>query len=153
MLVRSCSILAAWLALHPVTAEGGSASDPGAESGGAAVCEGVYSAAQASRGQNLFASHCVECHGTNFRGGFGVASLVGPAFNLKWRGKTLFDLFSQMKTTMPLNRAGSLSDREYADVVARILEVNGYPAVDDADISPEREELEKLALPARCPGP
>jgi mono/diheme cytochrome c family protein len=153
LLIRSGSILAAWLALQPVTAEAGSEADTAADSGGAEVCEGVYSLAQAQRGQSLFASHCVECHGTNFRGGFGVASLVGPAFNLKWRGKTLFDLFTQMKTTMPLNRAGSLTDGEYAEIVARILEANGYPAVEGADISPEREELEKLALPARCPGP
>lgn len=151
--IRSASILAAILALHACTIAAGTNSDPGAEPGGTTVCEGAYSAAQARRGQDLFTSHCAECHGTNFRGGFGVASLVGPAFMLKWRGKTLFDLFDQMRTTMPLNRAGSLSDNEYAEIIARILEVNGYPAGGDAGISRERAELEKLSLPAACPGP
>jgi mono/diheme cytochrome c family protein len=115
------------------------------------VCDGVYSLAQAQGGQKIFAAQCAQCHGANFRGGFGVASLAGAAFTTLWGEKTLQSLFDKMKSTMPLERPGTLPDQAYIEVLARILEVNHFPASDVAELPLQREGLERLTLPKKCP--
>lgn len=126
-------------------------SGPGPAEGQSTVCEGVYSPAQAERGQKTFATQCSQCHGANFRGGFGVASLAGSAFTTLWGDKTLWILFDRMKSTMPLDSPGKLSDQGYLEVLARILEVNKFPASEVAELPLQREALERLTLPKKCP--
>lgn len=123
----------------------------GTEESQATLCEGVYSSAQALSGQKIFAAQCSQCHGANFRGGFGVASLAGPAFKIRWGDKTLLTLFDRMKTTMPLDNPGKLSDQGYIEILARILEVNSYPANVVAELPLQREAPERLTLPKKCP--
>ena len=126
-------------------------STPQSTLGEATACDGVYSKDQAQGGQKIFAAQCAQCHGANFRGGFGVASLAGPAFTVLWGDKTLLSLFDRMKSTMPLNSPGALSDQSYLAVLARILEVNGFPASDVAELPLQRDGLERLTLPKKCP--
>ncbi len=45
---------------------------------------GLYTAAQASRGRNIYRAHCAVCHGSRLDDGVAVA-LVGPGFLGKWR--------------------------------------------------------------------
>jgi len=116
------------------------------------VCEGAYSAAQALKGQETYTAQCAQCHGTNFRGGFGVASLVGPSFTALWGDKSLWSLFDKMVTSMPLDKPGALSDQSYAELLARILEMNNYPASDVTELPTKREALEKLTVPKTCQG-
>ena len=147
---QSAWILAALLPALSISASTESApADAPAE---ATVCDGVYSAVQAQKGQETYVAHCAQCHGANFRGGFGVASLVGPTFTILWGDKTLASLFDKMVTTMPLDRPGALSDQSYVELLARILEMNNYPASDAAELSPQREALEKLTVPKKCLG-
>ncbi len=145
--------LAAILSALPISAwtESGPSSAPSPILGEAKVCDGVYSTDQAQGGQKIFAAQCAQCHGVNFRGGFGVASLAGPAFTVLWGDKTLLSLFDRMKSTMPLNSPGALSDQSYLAVLARILEVNGFPASGVAELPLQREGLERLTLPKECP--
>jgi len=117
----------------------------------ARVCDGVYSVEQAQRGQKTFVAQCAQCHGANIRGGFGVASLVGPAFTSLWGDKPLWSLFDKMKSTMPLDSAGALSDQSYIELMARILEINGFPASDDSELPLQQDELEQLTVPKECP--
>jgi len=145
--------VAAILTALPMNAqtESGPDSAPSPSLGEARVCEGVYSIDQAQGGQKIFAAQCAQCHGANFRGGFGVASLAGPAFTVLWGDKTLLSLFDRMKSTMPLNSPGALSDQRYVAVLARILQVNGFPASDVAELPLQRDGLERLTLPKECP--
>jgi hypothetical protein len=46
---------------------------------------------------------------------------------------------------MPPGGAGSLSDREYLDVVAYILQFNKYPA-GAQELTPEKSLLEKIVI-------
>lgn len=124
---------------------------PGSMLGEATACDGVYSKDQAQAGQKIFAAQCAQCHGANLRGGFGVASLAGPAFTVLWGDKTLVSLFDRMKSTMPLNSPGALSDQSYLAVLARILQVNGFPASDVSELPLQRDGLERLTLPKECP--
>ena len=89
---------------------------------------GLYSEAQAGRGEALYQQFCSACHGARLQGN-PAAPLTGEAFRARWEdGKhSLDDLFYIIRSLMPNNAPGSLSKAQYADVVAYILKVNGYP--------------------------
>ena len=91
--------------------------------------EGLYSAAQAARGEQTYQQFCSACHGARLQG-TPAAPLTGEAFRGRWEdGKhTLDDLYYIIRSLMPNNAPGSLSKAQYADVVAFILKVNNYPA-------------------------
>jgi mono/diheme cytochrome c family protein len=86
--------------------------------------EGVYTAEQAGRGQNVYVSKCSECHD----GGIMGPELWGRDFMSAWDGKNVRSLFDAVKGTMPADTPGSLSERDALDVVAYILQENGQPA-------------------------
>jgi alcohol dehydrogenase (cytochrome c) len=88
---------------------------------------GIYSDAQAARGQALYDKRCGSCHGLQLDNGT-AAALIGSKFMAKWSGKTVDDFFYVTKTQMPYGAAGTLTDQEYIDAVAYILKANGYPA-------------------------
>ncbi len=113
-----------------------------AQSSSAAVVQeealerGLYTAAQASRGRDIYRAHCSVCHGSRLDDGVAVA-LVGPDFLSKWAtpARSLDDLFFVLRTTMPQPAAGSLAKDEYIDVLAYILERNELPAGEYALVS------------------
>lgn len=84
------------------------------------VQDGVYTAAQADRGETLFAGGCVSCHNPK--------DFAGQEFLAKWQGKPLFELFDTVKATMPMDTPGSLTPQQYADTIAYLLEMNDFPA-------------------------
>jgi hypothetical protein len=43
----------------------------------------------------------------------------------RWDGKPASDLMQKTSTTMPTNAPGSLDPKQYADLVAYLLQVNG----------------------------
>jgi mono/diheme cytochrome c family protein len=79
----------------------------------------VYSAAQATRGEALYMSMCVSCHPP--------ATYTGAVF-LTWQGRSLGDLLAFLQEKMPKNDPGSLTAKEYADVMAYLLKLNKMPA-------------------------
>jgi cytochrome c5 len=90
---------------------------------GKTVDQGVYTAAQAARGAKLFESNCTMCH----REPGGTAPvLAGERFTKTFSDATLQTVFTTIKTTMPRNAPGSLSDAEYVDLVAHLLKLNSY---------------------------
>ena len=87
------------------------------------VEQGVYTPAQAARGAKLFESNCATCH----REPGGTAPvLAGERFTKTFSDATLQVVFTTIKTTMPRNAPGALSDTEYVDVVAHLLKINSY---------------------------
>ncbi|HEV8149397.1 MAG TPA: cytochrome c, partial [Gemmatimonadales bacterium] len=81
---------------------------------------GVYTASQATKGGTLYALNCVSCHTP--------ASHAGPAFAAKWDGRPLVELFDYVRSAMPKSDPGSLTQREYIQVLAYLLKMNGLPA-------------------------
>jgi mono/diheme cytochrome c family protein len=81
---------------------------------------GVYTAAQASRGEQTYYSICVSCHPKG--------TYTAPAFREKWNGHLLSELFTFVSTQMPKEQPGTLEPEEYADVIAYLLKINGAPA-------------------------
>lgn len=55
-------------------------------------------------------------------------ALVGGGFTSNWNDLTLGDLSERIRLTMPLDRPGTLSRQENADVIAFVLRANAWPA-------------------------
>jgi S-disulfanyl-L-cysteine oxidoreductase SoxD len=98
---------------------------------GRTVWDGVYTAEQAQRGNNLFLANCAECHGASLQGGGGKA-LAGEVFWTDWREQTVDALLTYVSKNMPFSEdgslAGTLSPSTYVDIVAHMLAVNELPA-------------------------
>jgi outer membrane protein assembly factor BamB len=82
--------------------------------------DGVFTIAQASRGEQHFKQACESCHK--------VAEQTGTTFNAKWGSGTLADLFTAISKTMPQGRPGSLTADAYSSIVAFYLKESGFPA-------------------------
>jgi S-disulfanyl-L-cysteine oxidoreductase SoxD len=93
----------------------------------AGTWDGVYTDAQAERGNVQFQQHCARCHGANLAGTFEIPPLVGR-FISYWDGTTLDVLFDYISSAMPQDRPGSLSPAANTDIVAFILKANNFPA-------------------------
>jgi S-disulfanyl-L-cysteine oxidoreductase SoxD len=109
---------------------------------------GVYSAEQAARGRDVYAGLCTGCHN--------AGSHVGELFRKQWDGRQVSDLFGYMREQMPKNDPGSLTRRQYSQVIAYLLSLNGMPVgreelpADSLALSRIRIEMAP-ALPARNP--
>jgi mono/diheme cytochrome c family protein len=96
------------------------ASDLRAQTAPRSTMAGVYTVDQATKGREVFNGMCLGCHTT--------ASHQGTAFQLKWFGRPLFDLYDYLSQAMPKTAPGSLTEDEYVWVTAYILRLNGMPA-------------------------
>ena len=95
---------------------------------GQAPGEGVYTAAQAESGRAIYEDRCAVCHQSNLQGSFEAPQLAGDSFLLFWADLSPGDLFFRISRSMPPGQAGSLTNEEYLDVVAYLLQANGAPA-------------------------
>jgi mono/diheme cytochrome c family protein len=108
------------------------------------VSDGVYASAQAARGKTTFDSTCSGCHGGDLSGG-SAPDLNGTRFMNKWDFQTVNQLFTEIKTRMPRNNPGTLTDDAYLDVVTYILQANGFPA-GDGELKAEPETLGTILI-------
>jgi mono/diheme cytochrome c family protein len=92
------------------------------------VWQGVYSREQSNRGKAQYEAHCAVCHGATLNGSDTAPELNGGTFVANWDGLSVGDLFTRIRTTMPANDPGSLSDEVVTDVIAYLLMVNHFPA-------------------------
>lgn len=90
--------------------------------------DSVYTDGQADRGEKLYAERCARCHGDALQGVEAAPALAGPTFYGNWDGESLDALFERMRTSMPLDRPGSLTRAENTDLLAYLLRVAKYPA-------------------------
>jgi mono/diheme cytochrome c family protein len=95
------------------------------------VQEGVFTDAQAARGQGLYAQRCTGCHGPALNGAQ-APPLVGDAFVGKWRTEPLSGLFIKIRYSMPPPAPpaapAQLTNEQAVDLVAHVLKSNGFPA-------------------------
>jgi len=100
---------------------------------------------QARRGQRAFRQVCSDCHYTS--------EFKGPVFTDVWARRTARDLYRELRRTMPDDNPGGLPRQTYVDVMAYILELNGYPAGSD-ELPPDDQVLGSFRLtpPEQDPG-
>ena len=122
MRVRRARILIALCAI-PAFAIAVSARQP------KSVWEGVYTEAQAKRGEELYFERCVRCHGATFMGGTdGAGPLLGPTFNGNWNGVPLDQMLDRVRSTMPMDKPATMSRQQTADALAFVFSINKIPA-------------------------
>ena len=127
---RAGAALAVLLFLAALGAQAQNASSP-------SIWSGVFTAAQAMRGNDAYQASCSSCHGSDLRAANGEAvDLTGAAFRAKWSGKTLEDRFETIRDTMPLGSPNTLGDKTYMDILAFILQFNEFPP-GDQELVPE----------------
>ena len=98
---------------------------------GRVATQGVYSKAQADRGMQVYADACARCHGAAMEGLDVAPPLTGPRFLGNYVNQPSAALASRIRTSMPLDRPGSLGLQASADLTAAILAANGYRAGSD----------------------
>jgi mono/diheme cytochrome c family protein len=91
------------------------------------LTEGVYSAAQATRGQAIYKNQCAECHGNALEGTVG-SPLTGESFLSTWSARPLSALVDKIQKTMPFSTPGSLSRQQSTDLTAYMLQFGKFPA-------------------------
>jgi hypothetical protein len=92
--------------------------------------DGVYTKAQADGAKPQFDKICADCHP------FTVAAKKKPKdlplgdepFFESWSGRTLSEMITLIALTMPNDGSATVTDEEAANLVAYILQQNGYPA-------------------------
>ncbi len=99
---------------------------PGAAGVGAAL-PAIYTSAQAKSGYVKFIGNCAMCHGVNLQGKAGPA-LKGPNWANEKANYTVGEVFTVVSQQMPATDPGSLAQADYVDLMAFLLQQNGYPA-------------------------
>jgi len=92
------------------------------------VAAGIYSKEQAAAGKKLYSDICSSCHLENLSGDTMSPALVGEAFMSQWESKNLRAIYSRIISTMPTDAPGTLPEKTVVDIVAYLLEANGFPA-------------------------
>ena len=90
------------------------------------VLDGVYTVAQAKRGQAGYEAKCASCHRADLSG-FSGPPLKDDLFMDRWREFNLSVLFDLIKNTMPADNPGTLGESAYLDIQAYLLQANGIP--------------------------
>ena len=106
--------------------------------------DGVYSAAQATRGQAIYKDKCAPCHGEMLEGLLGPP-LAGDEFLKAWANQPLSELANKIEKTMPQSDPGSLMRPDVIDLVAHILQVGKFPA-GQAALPAGDDALKQIAL-------
>jgi mono/diheme cytochrome c family protein len=96
----------------------------------------VYSKEQAARGATMFNKTCAPCHDPAKKTADKTPGppLVGPSsmFVENWKDHALGEIFTTILTTMPNDGSVVLTENDTVDLVAHLLQANGYPEGPDA---------------------
>lgn len=106
----------------------------------------TFTLEQIERIQSTYNRRCADCHGESFTGGvIGGPPLTGQYFDDRWGGQSVASLYTYTSSRMPLDRPGSLTAQQYADLVALILSVNGHEA-GETELPSDPAELEGVGI-------
>ena len=101
------------------------------------TASGIYTAAQASKGEETYYTLCISCHPKG--------TYAGPGFKTNWNNRPLWDLWDWISNKMPKNEPGSLSQPEVLQVMAYILQQNKMPP-GKAPLEANENELYKIKI-------
>jgi cytochrome c len=120
------------------------------------IWSGIYSEAQARRGEEAYKMQCTYCHQPDLSGGFfdngtgRAPALAGPkafdsSFLDRWRDQTVGEFIATIAATMPQTKPASLPVQTYIDIAAFLMSKNGVPA-GAADLPADVPTLQEIAI-------
>lgn len=115
------------------------------------IWDGVFTEGQAKRGERVYTGPCSRCHGYRLDGApddpdmYPTPPIGGRKFLRNWRGRSLGALFDYTRATMPENNPGYLTDEEFTEVIAYMLEMSGVPAGDEL-LPSDRDRLADIVI-------
>ena len=112
---------------------------------GKTTMDGVYTAAQATRGEKVYSDSCASCHQTDLSGGGQTPELAGQEFNSDFKDLPLSDLFDRTRLTMPADKPGSLTPNQAADLIAFLLLKAKFPA-GQTELPPDMAALKTITF-------
>ena len=117
------------------------------------IWDGVFTADQAARGKAaLLQNGCNGCHGAELAGDRGPA-LKGDRFITDWENGSVNRLFLKIRETMPPLNAEQVAPAAKLDIVAYLLQVNGFPAGTTALSLDEIENIQIVKRGSEAAGP
>jgi mono/diheme cytochrome c family protein len=120
--------------LIAVSAQVGQAQAPAQKT----IWDGVYTEAQATRGQRAVQQNCGSCHSPS-------SEWSSSMFMTAWDGRPIRELHGHLRATMPFDSPGRLSPQQYADIVAYMLKLNKAPA-GNTELPADDESLSKISV-------
>ncbi len=87
------------------------------------TADGIFTLAQADRGEALFISTCSECHDS--------ADWTETGFRGRWEDQSVYQLWYYVNERMPYDDPWSLSRQQTTDVLTYIFKLNELPAGED----------------------
>jgi len=100
--------------------------------------DNIYTKKQAKSGESLYKDHCLLCHDKKY---------FRPVFKA-WEGQSLATFFLVMNASMPESNPGSLTTKEYIDIMAYMLSLNRY-ASGEKELSAASETLNLITIASR----
>jgi mono/diheme cytochrome c family protein len=110
------------------------------------VQDGVFTDAQAARGQAIYGAQCASCHGDALDGAQ-APPLLADGFISHWREQPLSGLANKIRNTMPADAPGGLTPQQSADLVAHILKTSGFPST-GTELASDDTALSRITWPA-----
>jgi cytochrome c5 len=111
------------------------------------VWDGVYTDAQAARGERDYGRACERCHGVDRTGDSSreIPALESEPFIDQWNNRTVKELFDLIKRSMPAEEPDSLTTRAYVDIVAYLLSTNQFPS-GNQELSRAPDDLQQIRI-------
>lgn len=109
------------------------------------VNDGVFTEAQATRGEEAYKKDCSSCHGAGLAGDGFAPGLAGSEFLSNWNGTSVGDLFDRIRISMPPSSPGSVPAQSKADIIAFVLQFNKYPA-GKTDLAGSTDALKDISI-------
>ena len=123
-----------------------------AQDGKVSVWSGVYTTAQSKRGEDLYSDACALCHGAKLNGAGQPDQPPSPAIAgadlfLKWAGKSVAELVVYVRTEMPVDTPGTLTNQQAVDIVSHMFAVSQIPA-GSKELPADPKALESMIIEA-----
>jgi S-disulfanyl-L-cysteine oxidoreductase SoxD len=110
--------------------------------------DGVYTEAQARRGEEVYAKSCASCHAADLSGSGQAPPLADADFTREWNDQPLSDLYDRIHATMPADAPGTMTPAEVADVMAFIFAKAHLPS-GRTDLPSDTAALKTITFAAR----
>jgi mono/diheme cytochrome c family protein len=112
------------------------------------IWDGVFTEAQAARGQDGYLEACARCHADDLLGVDDAPPLLGEPFLGRFNRLTADDVVQTIRRTMPQDAPDSLGSSAYVDLVSYLFKANGSPA-GAVELPTDRSALQQVVVTNR----